>query len=559
MLPGVRKPLALGKPQVKPYFNWVDLLAVFVSFASLTASICVVSPRLSLSWSLGYEDQLVVIGFLLSVMNICLYRVVPTMFLILEYRWGTSCLQNYDAILRNSLTLSQTSEVWRAILLMMIALPLGLSAAYKRFPGGQTTIPITSQHQGYYGLAAPATGENEILKSSVYLMINASVPFITASSNDNHNPKPALPAAYGYNTLLLSNTSAALLDIPTPGYVAWIQQILTDSESWTLTAQVNATVARLDSSFQHETVDDTFWMETFDSGDNHHGLSSFEIFQYNLDLGLLLGVNCGTPYCVLGFFNGSTEGVANHGYGEPPTTVFMRSSPWKFDIRRERCAGTWTITQNQLHLTSGSCDKSPTYQDLWCIADAHPFYLDAMPVLAHSIDGYTPSGPRNSSQWRMPAIVVSVATMYWARLVYMNPQLSEYTGNNAETYYPATNETITSTNGTLDAQWLLYLVLCVQPAITLMVFVAAIFCYRTPISKGFGLIALFAGMERGSLDILKGAALSGELREPVNVEFTVQNYVEKDPKTARLGYKLQPLTHDQVQEQAVLKRRTIYR
>ena len=556
--PTERKSHALGKPRVKSYFNNIDLLAANISIASFVVASCVISPRLSLSWSLGFEYQLVVVGFLLSVMNLCMGRVLPNFFLILEFRWDTSCLQNYDAILRNSLTLPQTSDIWRVILFIVFALPLGLSAAYKRFTSGHTTVHITSQIPGYYGLASPAMSNNEILKSSIYLMINASTPFIAASSDETAAPAPgSFPIAYGFNTLLLSNNSAAMLDIPTADYVASIQSNLMESESRTLSAQVNAIVTRSDAGFEHQLVNSTLWDDIFESNYSYNGLSSFNSFQGDYDLGLLLGGECGNPYCVLGFFNGSHDTVHNWVYGDFFTNVFMNSSPSKYDIQRERCTGSWKITQKSVELISGFCGNTLTSQHLWCNSNSQPFYLDAMPVLVHSIDAYAPSGLRSSSAWKMPAITIAVATMYWARLVYLNPDPSLYFINDTEAYYQATNETITSTVGTLDDQWLLYLVLCLQPVITIIALATSTFCYHSPISKGFGLISLLAGVERETLGLVKGAALSGELQEPVIVEMTIQGN-EKDSRCASLRYKLQPQSHELVKDQTMLKRGTVY-
>ena len=58
-------------------------------------------------------------------------------------------------------------------------------------------------------------GSHNVMNNSVNLMINASVPFLDASSSDDvvFNVSD-LPTAYGFNTLLLSNTSAALLGMP---------------------------------------------------------------------------------------------------------------------------------------------------------------------------------------------------------------------------------------------------------------------------------------------------------------------------------------------------------
>lgn len=56
-------------------------------------------------------------------MNLCLNVIAPQIFLMSEARFSHSYIQNYDAILRSSLVLSHTDLIWRAVLLIMIALP----------------------------------------------------------------------------------------------------------------------------------------------------------------------------------------------------------------------------------------------------------------------------------------------------------------------------------------------------------------------------------------------------------------------------------------------------
>lgn len=64
-------------------------------------------------------------------------------------------------------------------------------------------------------------------------MIDAIAPFMLAAGNDSVSPNStdspnstvSLPAPYGYNVLLLDDSSAASLDMPTPDYVKSIQQI----------------------------------------------------------------------------------------------------------------------------------------------------------------------------------------------------------------------------------------------------------------------------------------------------------------------------------------------
>jgi hypothetical protein len=96
-------------------------------------------------------------------------------------------------------------------------------------------------------------------------------------------------------------------------------------------------------------------------------------------------------------------------------------------------------------------------------------------------------------------------------------------------YYPATDESILSITSTLDANWLLlYVVLCLQPILTLLMFLLALLFHSTPIHQGFGLVAILAGVDRDSLGIVQGAALSGELVKPVTIDIAVRRTGEKD-------------------------------
>ena len=72
-------------------------------------------------------------------------------------------------------------------------------------------------------------------------------------------PLPSFPSAYGYNTLLLSNTSSAKLDTPFHEYVRTIQERLVLDESYSLTADVYATVTSYNDSVESHRHDYDFW------------------------------------------------------------------------------------------------------------------------------------------------------------------------------------------------------------------------------------------------------------------------------------------------------------
>jgi hypothetical protein len=552
--PSMKMEKSLGKPTCKPTFEKVDFGVVLISFISLMLAIVTVTPHLSLAWSLGFEGQIIIIGFLLSVMNLGLKKLTPTLLLLIETRWGPGRLQNYDAILTNTLLASNTSFFWRYIILFFLFLPLVLSVGYKRFTGGTSSAVISNPFSGRYGLAAPPLGNYITMNNSIYYTIDANVPFLAASSDDSVSA-PSIPTAYGYNTLLLDNTSAALLDMPLPDYVWSIQQSLSGSNYWTVSATVNATVSRSNSSIEaFRNSDGPFFNETI-AGTIFSTFGDFN----NWALGWLpagsdavygSSVIVGHYYWQPDFGDAYINDPSNPQFIQFQTTAFM------FNTRRERCAGTWQINRTAIVLLDGSCSGIQTNQTK--TSTEVPFPLDALPVLNHALQPYS-GGERNSSSWRVPAFLTSVATSYWARWLFMFPGATQEGLWDSELNYPATDEYIVSTATTLDATWLLFVLLAAQPFLTLFMFLASRMLYSTPIGNGFGLVAILSGIERTSLDILAGAGLSGTLETPVKLEISIDNEIDgllKDGAAAegKVKYTINGYSNNR----ALIKRRKVY-
>jgi hypothetical protein len=525
----------IGKPQSKPTLDIVDLCSVFGSFVCLAASICVVTPHLTVSWRLGFNGQIIIIGFLLSIMNLAMKRIEPRLFLIIEFRWGDSRLQNYDAILRNAISLSKTGVFWRLTLFFFTFLPLTLSIGYKRFTGGHSSAvidPNISSSLRRYGIAPPPLGDYNAMNNSVYYMINSNVPFMAASTNDAVLP-PLQATAYGYNTLLPDNESAALLDLPLPDYMSSIQASLNGNDSWRISATVNATVTRYNSSFDSFRDNQTFWREIFGTSD----VTAFEDFDQNFNIGYLPGAltqddgHC----CILCHFRGNISWVGSITNLSSPEGVSFQSAARMFNTRRERCSGVWSINSTAVALVNGSCDGTRTSETLLSISNYTPFPIDTLSVLVHSLLGYAEA--RNKSSWLVPAFTTAVASAYWARFAQMLPAIMEdNTVPQSEYNYPATNELIIATTATLDSTWLLYLLLAMQPILTALMFILAATFYASPIGKGFGIAAVLSGINKDSLDLLSGAALSGELERPVRLDISVANDVQSTGNNSQMGH-----------------------
>lgn len=146
--------LPLGRPTKKRRFEYVHILATAVSWICLVVAYITIVPHLPLAWRLGFNGQIILIGLLLSIMNVCSSTVLPYTFLLLEARFGPSSLQNYEALLTSRTTLPQTRLIWRLALGLSILLPLGLSVAYKRFLGGRSSAEITAQYTGQASTSA---------------------------------------------------------------------------------------------------------------------------------------------------------------------------------------------------------------------------------------------------------------------------------------------------------------------------------------------------------------------------------------------------------------------
>jgi len=212
----------LGSPTAKKMLHLRDLSAAALSFVCLAIAIATVVHG-DLSWRLGVRNnQLIVLGFLLSAMNLCLGSVFPILFLHLEARFGSSRIQNYDGILRNQPFTPRLSVGWRIILCFLLALPLGLSAAYKQFSGGESGKFVNPAkyigNSSYYGMFVPPGLQSLNEMSGISLFSNATLPFLVASSSINNTepPVPAHEKAYGFNVLLLDTERTAMLDIPQP-------------------------------------------------------------------------------------------------------------------------------------------------------------------------------------------------------------------------------------------------------------------------------------------------------------------------------------------------------
>ena len=205
---------SLGKPSQKETLKFSDTLVLFVSWTCFAVTVIAITPRFHLAWSLRVKHQLQLIGLMLSIMNQCLKVLAPKLYIMIKSWRSKPRLQNLDAILQNSVMISNAYIAWRALLLTFTLLPIALSLAYKVFIEGSSTHDF-GNHTSWYGLtAAPGLTNNAILKFRPSYMTNATLPFIMASLDPTIRPQ--FPQTYEFNHLVVSNTSSAFLNIPLP-------------------------------------------------------------------------------------------------------------------------------------------------------------------------------------------------------------------------------------------------------------------------------------------------------------------------------------------------------
>lgn len=135
---------------------------------------------------------------------------------------------------------------------------------------------------------------------------------------------------------------------------------------------------------------------------------------------------------------------------------------------------------------------------------------------------------RNESKWIGPSMATGMAAMLWSRITVVDgianlnetPALqwrfSKLSYEDVGLIYLASDIAV-YVRPTLRKSGLLYCVLAIQPLLLVLILALTLMFHSTPMDKGFGLVSILSGIDRGSLDVLAGAALSGELVKSVRL------------------------------------------
>ena len=256
-------------------------------------------------------------------------------------------------------------------------------------------------------------------------MANATNPWYSATRNNNRStPLPQFPAPYGFNTLMLSESSTAMLDMPMPEYVNALQQKLlnlNNAGTFIISATVHAIVTTNNDTVEAHRNDTVFW-DSFESSKNDSATRQSTVGPDGQNIDILAN-DCGgtSSWLLLGFHPRTTAGqAAEHSF---------HSNALMFNTRRRICDGTWSLTSEKLQLESGKCTTQSPIPDqtIYSRFNEGSFFFSILypPSLTEFLNPWAPAYhgslglwlPPISKRdpWLIPLFTTVVASVYWSR------------------------------------------------------------------------------------------------------------------------------------------------
>lgn len=509
-----QEPRELGKAIKRPFFDWSELAALLLSFVCSVVGL-VVCFRSQTAAYMGQKYQLIIVGLMLSVMDLCTSKISTVVFLQFETRWA-SLLQNYDVIVKKSVLGSalngrRGNQRWTLLLSVSLALPLALSVGYKAFIGGRVTFEVEGS-KGIYGLTGPPGLGN--FTSGYALMVNATIPLMFNMPLKT----PSQPQPYGFNMLLLNEKpiSVAMLDGPSPEYVETTRQGLQGLQSYTVAANVSGLAWKQDTELEKHRNDVSWWNSL---SDHKKKPISIRLYKEKKWFTILWPESQMKRFFLLLRPQNKTCEPDIDCKKIPPTEDEFREQSVGFTSQWLRCHGKWSITLNSVDLIEGYC-----YHAFEQTPDSSCYTLhldDAVSILSDFVGSLDSGNLTEQGQIQMTA---AVSALHWSRL-------TAYCGiespinrlkkkpKSAAMFKYERDDTAFKTVGVLKQSPLLALVLLAQPIIGLVLFIIRIILRSSPISGGFGLISVLSGHTAKEKDLLRGAGLSGEVAERIEVNF----------------------------------------
>jgi len=207
---------------------------------------------------------------------------------------------------------------------------------------------------------------------------------------------------------------------------------------------------------------------------------------------------------------------------DSPSFTDFNNSAQMFYNTREFCQGTWTITRTSIDLSAGSCDGTLLASHYQQIINKNRLDLTSwyMSLTTEYLCPFT-SSETYGTPWMVPTMTTFTATMLWSRLVGTRNVSGGLFSD--QTYYRLDGDVLRHTVPVMRTPISLYVILGMLPLLATLLFVVGLLCWRSPIGKGFGLVAILAGVEASGLEKLKGAEYSGRLQEAVALKFSLES------------------------------------
>jgi hypothetical protein len=203
------------------------------------------------------------------------------------------------------------------------------------------------------------------------------------------------------------------------------------------------------------------------------------------------------------------------------------------------------VTRGGIELVQGSCNNSTIVPEYQVPVIDNSMFLGVfyMSFLMEFLGPFATT--RNQSAWKSPYLATATASMLWSRIAaidtaplalnqpLISPQWSQSAANFGHDFTVEQvgliyliNDSVAYIRPTLKKSPFLFAVFAFQPIMILIILGVPVLLHTTPIDKGFGLMSILSGIDRGSLDGLSGAALSGELTE--DVKFIIHPFQDSE-------------------------------
>ncbi|KIW93668.1 uncharacterized protein Z519_06273 [Cladophialophora bantiana CBS 173.52] len=493
-------------------------------YLSLAMLLCFILSLLTVFYTplaicLGQINQLVLIGFLVAVMGMCLEgQILRTALMACGKRQGTT-LQDLDALMRKDPFADHVDWVYRVLLLIIFGLPLLLSVGYKQFIGGSSTI-LVHEGPGFFGFAAPPgmqrIGDGLSLLSQVY------VPFWT---------DPGLNRTYGFNLFIAGdNKTAAMVDSPFPSYLTDVQSRLKNGETLTMSTTVNATVSEINEISDEDRNNETFWSDVAEQFGHEYTINGGNVRGANNALWAGMSGNFLTNFTTMYFSAWNTT-----------SNETFESEAIRTEQTRRIANVTWVISPSNITLTGAKLIKTGTVVNQTVIQNNAIGLQEAFSNFLGEYDWHNRAGafdypyPISSDSdpvFAQPVNTVPAlaAAMAWARISSLNTIVRPQGIQNAEirtlTGYDKDEADIVTikTVPTLRRHPLLILLLAVNPLLSFIcVAIKGCMLHTSPVRDGFSSISLLAASrDAGFISFKDAANLTARPKRPVAVNFAIE-------------------------------------